>query len=215
MRRPKLEEKLRIDDRFLFNLGRRFPAIYSVALTIFCVAYRVFPAPDFLVLCLLIYAAHMKRARRFIKNWFPFLALFLAYDTMRGIVDNIAGIVHVNELIEAELYLFGTLPTKVLQQFYRTPILDWAGAFFYSLHFLVPFVFAFILWSRSPENYRKYTVALLITSYGALITFLAYPSAPPWFGINAERILFQLDGVIGVPLYATIYAFIEPNPFAA
>jgi hypothetical protein len=213
--KAKVDKGLRINDSFLFNLARRFPIIYSVALIIFCLAYKVFPAPDFLVLCLFIYAAHMKRAHRFIKDWFPFIALFLAYDTMRGIADNIAGIVHVTELINAELYLFGTIPTKALQQSYRTPILDWTGAIFYSLHFIVPFVFGFILWNRSPKNYRKYTVALLITSYSALITFLAYPSAPPWFGINAERILFQMDGVMGVPLYATIYAFIEPNPFAA
>lgn len=213
--KAKLDDKFRIGDRFLFNLGRGFPVIYSVALIIFCMAYRVFPAPDFLVLCLFIYAAYMKRSQRFIKDWVPFIALLLAYDTMRGIVNHIAGIVHVNSLIKADLFLFGAIPTKVLQQFYRTPILDWTGAFFYSLHFIVPLVFGFILWNRSPENYRKYTVALLITSYTALITFLAYPSAPPWFGINAERILFQMDGVIGVPLYATIYAFIEPNPFAA
>ena len=213
--KAKVDKGLRINDSFLFNLARRFPIIYSVALIIFCLAYKVFPAPDFLALCLFIYAAHMKRAHRFIKDWFPFIALFLAYDTMRGIADNIAGIVHVTELINAELYLFGTIPTKALQQSYRTPILDWTGAIFYSLHFIVPFVFGFILWNRSPKNYRKYTVALLITSYSALITFLAYPSAPPWFGINAERILFQMDGVMGVPLYATIYAFIEPNPFAA
>lgn len=213
--KTKVDKRLRIDDRFLFNLARRFPIIYSVALIIFCIVYRVFPAPDFLVLCLFIYAAHMKRAHRFIKDWVPFITLFLAYETMRGIVYHIAGIVHVTELIEAELYLFGTIPTKVLQQFYRNPILDWTGAFFYSLHFIVPIVFGFVLWNRSPKNYRKYTVALLITSYSALITFLAYPSAAPWFGINAERILFQIDGVIGVPLYATIYAFIEPNPFAA
>ncbi|NIR87736.1 inositol phosphorylceramide synthase [Candidatus Bathyarchaeota archaeon] len=211
----KVDKGLRINDRFLFNLARRFPIIYSVALIIFCLVYRVFPAPDFLALCLFIYAAHMKRAHRFIKDWFPFMALLLAYDTMRGIAYKIAGIVHVTEPINAELYLFGTIPTKVLQQFYRTPILDWAGAFFYSLHFVIPFVFGFVLWYRSPKNYRKYTVALLITSYSALITFLAYPAAPPWFGINAERILFQMDGVMGVPLYATIYAFIEPNPFAA
>ncbi|MFQ6086410.1 MAG: phosphatase PAP2 family protein [Candidatus Bathyarchaeia archaeon] len=213
--KTKADKGLRIDDRFLFNLGRKFPMIYSAALIVFCIVYRVFPAPDFLALCLFIYAAHMKRARRFIKDWFPFIALLLAYETMRGIVHHIAGVVHVTELIEAEVYLFGAIPTKVLQQFYRTPVLDWTGAFFYSLHFIVPFMFGFVLWNRSPENYRKYTVALLITSYSALITFLAYPSAPPWFGINAERILFQLDGVIGVPLYATIYAFIEPNPFAA
>ena len=213
--KAKVDKGLRINDSFLFDLARKFPIIYSVALIIFCLAYKVFPAPDFLALCLFIYAAHMKRAHRFIKDWFPFIALFLAYDTMRGIADNITGIVHVTELINAELYLFGTIPTKALQQSYRTPILDWTGAIFYSLHFIVPFVFGFILWNRSPKNYRKYTVALLITSYSALITFLAYPSAPPWFGINAERILFQMDGVMGVPLYATIYAFIEPNPFAA
>jgi len=205
----------RMDERFPFYLGRRFPVVYSLALIIFCIVYNVFPALDFLVLCLFICAAYIKRAQRFMKDWFPFVALLMAYGTMRGITDNIANIVHVTEPIKAELCLFGTIPTVMLQQFYRTPILDWVGALFYSLHFLVPFVFGFVLWNRSSENYRKYTVALLITSYSALITFLAYPSAPPWFGIDAERILFQMDGMIGVPFYATIYGFIAPNPFAA
>ncbi len=213
--KARVDRVMRIDDRFSFNLGRRFPVIYSLALIIFCIVYNVSPALDFLVLCLFICAAYIKRAQRFMKDWFPFVALLMAYGTMRGFTDNIANIVHVTEPIEAELCLFGTIPTMMLQQFYRTPILDWVGAFFYSLHILVPFVFGFVLWNRSPENYRKYTVALLITSYSSLITFLAYPSAPPWFGINAERILFQMDGVIGVPLYATIYGFIAPNPFAA
>lgn len=211
----KVDSVRRMDERFPFNLGRRFPVVYSLALIIFCIVNNVFPALDFLVLCLFICAAYIKRAQRFMKDWFPFVALLMAYGTMRGITDNIANIVHVTEPIKAELCLFGTIPTVMLQQFYRTPILDWVGALFYSLHFLVPFVFGFVLWNRSSENYRKYTVALLITSYSALITFLAYPSAPPWFGIDAERILFQMDGVIGVPLYATIYGFIAPNPFAA
>jgi len=211
----KVDSVRRMDERFPFNLGRRFPVVYSLALVIFCIVNNVFPALDFLVLCLFICAAYIKRAQRFMKDWFPFVALLMAYGTMRGITDNIANIVHVTEPIKAELCLFGTIPTVMLQQFYRTPILDWVGALFYSLHFLVPFVFGFVLWNRSSENYRKYTVALLITSYSALITFLAYPSAPPWFGIDAERILFQMDGVIGVPLYATIYGFVAPNPFAA
>ncbi len=211
----KVDSVRRMDERFPFNLGRRFPVVYSLALIIFCIVNNVFPALDFLVLCLFICAAYIKRAQRFMKDWFPFVALLMAYGTMRGITDNIANIVHVTEPIKAELCLFGTIPTVMLQQFYRTPILDWVGALFYSLHFLVPFVFGFVLWNRSSENYRKYTVALLITSYSALITFLVYPSAPPWFGIDAERILFQMDGVIGVPLYATIYGFIAPNPFAA
>lgn len=214
-KKAKIFKRLRIDDHFLFNLGRSFPIVYSVALCIFCIVYEVYPAPDFLVLCLFVYAAYIKRAQRFIKDWVPFIALFLAYDAMRGIANNIMGIVHVTELISAELHIFGMIPTLVLQQFYRNPILDWTGGFFYALHFIVPMMFGFILWNRSPENYRKYVFALLLCSYSALITFLVYPSAPPWFGVNAERILFHLDGVVGVPFYATIYAFFEPNPFAA
>lgn len=214
-KKEKIFKRLRIDDHFLFNSGRSFPIVYSVALCIFCIVYRVYPAPDFLVLCLFVYAAYIKRVQRFIKDWVPFIALFLAYDAMRGIANNITGIVHVTELISAELHVFGMIPTLVLQQFYRNPVLDWTGGFFYALHFIVPMMFGFILWNRSPENYRKYVFALLLCSYSALITFLVYPSAPPWFGVNAERILFHLDGVVGVPFYATIYAFFEPNPFAA
>ena len=205
----------RIDDHLLLNLARLLPIIYLVALCIFCVVYNIFPGPDFLILCFFIYAAFTKRAQRFIKDWFPFLALFFAYEAMRGIAHNITGIVHVTELISAELQIFGTIPTLELQQFYRSPILDSIGAFFYSLHFLIPTVFGFVLWHRSRENYKKYTIALLVSSYSALITILLYPSAPPWFGVNAERILFQVDQAMGIPFYATLFVLIQPNPFAA
>ena len=67
----------------------------------------------------------------------------------------------------------------------------------------------------SPENYRKYTVAFLLCTYGALITFLVFPSAPPWFALNADRILFQIDHQIGVPVCATIFDWIQPYPFAS
>jgi len=209
------DSKGRIDDHFLLNLARLLPIIYLVALCIFCVAYDVFPGPDFLVLCFFIYAAFTKRAQRFIKDWIPFLALFFAYEAMRGFAYKITGIVHVTELISAEVRIFGTIPTLVLQHFYRSPILDWLGAFFYSLHFLIPTVFGFVLWHRSRENYQKYAIALLLSSYSALITILLYPSAPPWFGVQAERILFHIDHEMGIPFYATLFVLIEPNPFAA
>jgi membrane-associated phospholipid phosphatase len=212
--KKKKDSKGRIDDRFL-NLARLFPIIYLVALCIFCLVYNIFPGPDLLVLCFFIYAAFAKRAQRFLKDWIPFLALFFAYEAMRGIAYNMAGEVHVTELINAELQIFGTIPTLVLQHLFRSPILDWIGAFFYSLHFLIPTVFAFILWRRSRENYSKYMIALLLCSYSALITVLLFPTAPPWFGVKADRILFQIDHDMGVPFYGTLFALIQPNPFAA
>lgn len=215
--RPKGGRGLRsrVDDNFIHSIARLLPAAYLVALLIFSVVYKRFPGPDFLILCFLLYAANAKRVKRFIRDWIPFVALFLAYEAMRGIADNITGIVHVTELINVELQMFGHIPTLILQQFFRNPILDLMGAFFYSLHIIIPTFFGFILWIRSPQNYRKYTFALLLCSYSALITVLAFPTAPPWFGVNAERILFQIDGVIGVPLYATIFFILQPNPFAA
>jgi len=206
---------LQIDDHSAYSLGRIFITIYLAILAVFCVKYNVSPGPEFLVFCFFIYAVYRKWTRRFIKDWVPFVALFLAYEAMYGIADNISGIVHAHELISAELQLFGTIPTLVLQQFYRTPVFDYLGAFFYSLHFMIPTVFGFILWKYSPENYRKFTFAFLVCTYSALITFLVYPSAPPWFGVRAERVLFQIDHTIGLPVYATIFGLIQPNPFAA
>lgn len=115
----------------------------------------------------------------------------------------------------AELQVFGIVPTLLLQQVYRTPILDYLGALFYSLHFIAPTIFAFVLWKYKPKDYAKYTLAFTICTYSALITFLIYPVAPPWFGVKAARILFQVDHNLGIPIYKTIFDYIQPNLFAA
>jgi membrane-associated phospholipid phosphatase len=116
-----------------------------------------------------------------VKDWIPFIALFLSFEAMREIPSNALGFLHPNDLATVELRIFGTIPTLVLQQLYRSTFLDYLGAFFYSLHFIVPTVFAFILWRYSPKNYGKYVCAILVCSYSALITALLYPTAPPWY----------------------------------
>jgi membrane-associated phospholipid phosphatase len=192
-----------------------FPAIYASILCVFYLAYRVYPGPEFLVLCFFIYAAYNKWSRRFVKDWVPFVTFFLSYQLMNGFVGDMSRIVHVGEPINADLRLFGSVPTLVLQQFYRSAFLDYAGALFYSLHFIAPAIFAFVLWKYESKDYWKYTLAFAICTYSALVTFLIYPVAPPWFGVNATRILFQVDNRLGVPLYRTLFDYIQPNPFAA
>ena len=212
---PDSDGKWRFDYRSSRILGIAFPSIYASVLLVFCLVRNVFPGPEFVVLCFLIYAAYNRWTRRFVKDWVPLVILFISYEAMYGIVDNISGIVHVAEPINADLQMFGAIPTLVLQQFYRSPILDYTGAFFYSLHFIIPTAFAFVLWKFYPKSYWKYTIALAFCTYSALITFLIYPVAPPWFGVKATRILFQLDHNLGAPVYRTIFDYIQPNPFAA
>jgi membrane-associated phospholipid phosphatase len=203
------------DSRYVQALSIVLPAAFSLTLLSLCLAYGVIPGPETLVLCFFIFAAYNKRSRRFVKDWFPFLSLFLCYEAMNTIVPTLSKVVHVAEPVNMELGLFGSIPTLVLQQLYRTPFLDYMGAFFYSLHFFAPTVFAFLLWKYAPENYRKYVLALGIGTYSALITFLVYPVAPPWYGVQATRILTQLDHNLGVPFYRSIFDFLESNPFAA
>lgn len=215
--KKKIDTKLkpRIDYRFPRVLGIALPAAYASILSISYIVYDVVPGPEFVFLCFFIYAMYSKWTRRFVKDWAPFVALLLSYQAMYGLVGRIAGIVHVQEPIRADLQIFGSIPTLVLQQLYRTPILDYLGALVYSLHFIAPTIFAFLLWKYKSQHYWKYTLALAISTYAALITFLVYPVAPPWYGINATRILFQVDNTVGVQVYRTIFDFFQPNPFAA
>jgi len=203
------------------RLGLVFCVIYLAVLCIFCVRFNVIPGPEFLVVCFLIYAAYAKWTRRFVKDWIPFIVLFLSFEAMRGIPFNALGFSHVTELASVELRIFGTIPTLVLQQFYRSTFLDYLGAFFYSLHFIIPTMFAFALWRYSAKNYGKYVCALLLCSYSALLTALLYPTAPPWYPYPmlpvspATRILFQVDSQIGIPIYHTIFGLFGSNPVAA
>jgi membrane-associated phospholipid phosphatase len=220
-REKNADQTLEKDARSASKLGIVFCAIYLAVLSVLCVRFSVFPGPEFFVACFLIYAANSKWTRRFVKDWIPFIVLFLSFEAMREIPFNTLGVVYPNQLASVEKQIFGTIPTLVLQQFCRSSFLDYLGAVFYSLHFIIPTVFAFVLWRYSPKNYGKYVGALLVCSYSALITALLYPTAPPWYQFYAPgpthviRILSQVDAEIGMPLYRTIFGLIGSNPFAA
>lgn len=194
-----------------------FPGLYLVAIAIFSLKYQIIPGPEFLVLAFLIYAAYNKRTWGFLKDWLPFITVFISYEIMYGIVGAIAQYNLHNGPKNVEMLLFGQIPSFVLQHNILMPILDYMGAFFYSLHFFAPTIFAFILWKVSPKNYWKYTVAFGVCTYGALITFLFYPVAPPWLVIpNVTRILTDsVDVNLGIPVYRTLFDFLSPNLYAA
>lgn len=221
------EHKAKFDYHSSRFFALLFPAIYIVALTIFCLYYQIIPGPEFIVLVFLIYAAYNKTTWKFLKDWLPFITVFLSYETMYGLVDVFAkNNLHLGPH-NLELSLFGQMPTLFLQQFFRLPFLDYMGAFFYSLHFFAPTIFAFILWRASPKDYWKYTVSFGICTYAALLTFLVYPVAPPWWQLNSlfspnyvgpqvQRILTgSVDQSLGVPVYKTMFDFLSPNQYAA
>ncbi len=213
------KKKLAFDYRSSRFFALLFPAVYLIAIAIFSITYSIIPGPEFLILAFLIYAAYNKTTWRFLKDWLPFITVFTSYEIMRGIVGGVITqeVCHLGPYI-LEMGIFNNqLPSILLQSAIRFPILDYAGAAFYSLHFFAPTIFAYILWRVSPPNYWKYTVAFGICTYTALITFLFYPVAPPWIqDPNVLRILTEsVDASLGIPVYRTMFDFLSPNRFAA
>jgi len=221
----KTKSNARLDYSSSRILGILLPAVYVSILLAFCFIYKVWPTPELIALCFLIYAAYNKRTLRFVRDWVPFISIFLSYEAMNTIVGSLSRTVHVEQPINLELQLFGSIPTLVLQQYLRSPFLDGLAAFFYSVHFIAPVVFAFVLWKYSPKNYQGYLIAFAIGTYTALVTFVLYPVAPPWYGLSTAnplwngpqvvRVLFQVDNSIGSPFYKTIFDYVGSNPFAA
>ena len=169
-------DKLKVDVGFDYHSSRFFSLIflivYIVAITIFCLEYKIIPGPEFLVLGILFIAAYNKQTYRALKDWLPFITVFLSYEVMYSFVGTVSsGNLHSGPKL-VDTYLFGQVPSLILQQSFRLPILDYMGAFFYSIYFFVPTIFAYIVWRKSPKNYWKYTVAFGVLTYSALITFL-------------------------------------------
>jgi membrane-associated phospholipid phosphatase len=215
-------EKVKLDLSFDYHSSRFFSllflGIYVVAATIFCVEFTVMPGPEFLVLGILFYASYNQRTWSALKDWLPFVTVFISYEMMYGFVGTISEFNLHSGPQKWELQLFNHLPSMILQQNFRFPALDYIGALFYGSYFFIPTIFAFIVWRKSPKNYWKYIVAFGVLTYSALITFLFYPVAPPWKALPdvTTRILTaSVDPSLGIPVYKTLFDFLGGNVNAA
>ena len=209
---------------------------YVVVLSGLMIVSGVSVTPDVLLIALGLAAVILGRGRLFIRDWVPFIGLFLAYELMRGYADDINRVIHDADILGLERALFGgLLPTQVLQEaFHPASGLDaWAiaGTIFYFLHFPLPIAVAFLLWVRRRRAYYDYIAALILLSMAGFATYLVLPVAPPWWAAEHGLIpgpdgapaitylkaqgfndLAQMLGFEGRYLYS--YAIYEVNPNA-
>jgi membrane-associated phospholipid phosphatase len=185
--------------------------------------------PEWVVLALLLIAIAMGRGRTFLVDWTPFLVLFFAYEAMRGFASKTGFAPY--DLSGLERAVFGgTLPTLTLQHaFYRPDAVgpqDVAAMFFYFMHFPLPILVGFVFWLRSRDQYHRFVAALLLMAFLAFITYLFWPSAPPWWQFNPNSV--PPDQAVHKILNETVakywgtsyivtplYTHLNPNQFAA
>lgn len=136
-----------------------------------------------------------------LRDWVPFVVLFLAYELMRGLADEAGLPVHVGDVARLERSLFGGhLPTAVLQGWLHPSAgTDWlavAGTGVYYFHFVLPVVTALLLWRRRRELFHPYLVSLILLSFAGFVTYLLLPVAPPWLASQ----LGELGRMAGEPV---------------
>ncbi|MBA3779990.1 MAG: phosphatase PAP2 family protein [Chloroflexi bacterium] len=184
---------------------------YVALLSALMIARGIAVTPDVLLVAMGLAAALLGRGRLFLRDWVPFIALFFAYELMRGYADDLGAAVHVTDIIALERLLhLGALPTEVLQHWFRPA----AGSFdaiavmatiVYFLHFPLPLAIGFLLWLRRRRVFYDYVAALIVLCLAGFATYLVLPVAPPWWA--AER--GALAGPDGLPLVA----YLKPEGF--
>jgi hypothetical protein len=175
--------------------------------------------PEWVLIVLLVIAVALGRGRRFIADWAPFLLLFFAYEAMRGFAAKTNFAPHDLSGIERAVF-GGTIPTLVLQHaFYRPGVIgiqDLLGMVFYFLHFVLPIVVGFVFWVNSREHYWRFISALLVMCFLSFLTYLFWPSAPPWYQIH-EVVKINDETVHRLWGYTLVFVYhgFNPNQFAA
>lgn len=174
-------------------------------------------SPDYLLLILVPVAVASGRFVRFLRDWVPFIALFLGYEAVRGIAPKSGIPVHYRYVIRVDRLLFGgTDPSQWLQEHLGS--LRWlaiACTVVYFCHFVIPITVGMVLWLVDRVEFLRFVVALLGMSFAAFVVFLLVPVAPPWLA-NEHHLLPGVHSLIALPsAVSPFYNWLNPDDAAA
>lgn len=196
---------------------------YVVAVSGIMIWQGISVSPDYLLLIFVPVALLTGRFLRFLGDWVPFIAIFLGWEAMRGIVHNDGIAPQVTSLVDAEKWLFaGHDPTEVLQHAVSGTtlhVLAVAATVVYFCHFAVPLLVGLVLWLKDRTQYLRFVTALLGMCLVGFIFFMLVPTAPPWYAAK-HGVLGGVTDLIGsqhtLPSAVSgYYQLLNPNPTAA
>jgi hypothetical protein len=184
--------------------------------------------PDRMLLVFLVPALVLGAARKYLRDFVPFAILIFAYAELRGLAHVISPHPFYAPQLRLERALFGVVPAQWLQQ----RLLDGTTTRWYDtlagellrVHYVVPPLLAFLLWTRSRALFFRFAASMIVLSFAAALVFAAFPAAPPWAAAKAGL----LPGVVKLPHPFTTHAssaglnahsslgtFVPGNPYAA
>jgi len=223
---------------FLRNPGRLFmpvenrsyriiiwvTGVYSLLVSLIPL-FRFVPRPPLQLgiwlVCYLLY--RLRPIPDSLRRWIFYLFLFVTYPALRNVVTSYAASFHCADVIAAERWLFGCLPSHSLQMLLnpegRLLWFDYVFAILHSTIFWLPVIISVVvLRARGPAKMRRVSVAVTILSLAGYLTYILYPVTPPWMASlegmapPMSRVVFNALGRI-VP--GDVAGTFQPSPRGA
>ncbi len=198
--------------------------IGAIACVIAFIREPSFPTPDKLIVFLTFIFMVMHQAVAMLKKMLPFVIIILIYESFRGLAHSLNSHVNYTFAPHFDKFVFGSLPTKTLQNWWWHGHVQWYDYMFYlpyMLFFAMPFALALLIWKTREKYYWWGVTAYSITFFGAFVSFLLFPAAPPWMASQQNviepitRISSSVWTSLGIQNFPSIYNHIAPNPVAA
>ncbi len=191
---------------------------YISALNIF--VFRTSPEIIALQFAIILLFLNRTKGFQFTKDWIIFISIFVAYEYLRGIVDDISPFKQYTlyYAYHIEKAIFGTLPTVFFQKIIKpTDIFLNILLIFYSAFFYYSFVIAFFIWLKSRKVFWEYTTMFVLFTYIGLLMFFLLPTAPPWMikEIDTQRYLYQETILHHMRELSVYYYYVQSNEVAA
>jgi len=172
-----------------------------------------------------------------IINSFPFFILWISYELMSKIKENLLyPRVLTKEIYLLEMKIFGWIfggmtPNQWFHSILYSVPIDLILGGIYLLHAFVPLVFGLYLYFKGDEKNFKFLVITFYTvTLLSFILFVSFPAAAPWYisqygfiqpDITANYThsltagLGRIDEILGVNIFSWYYGTFEQNSFAA
>jgi hypothetical protein len=183
-------------------------------------------SPEVFVVFAGVIAVMLGRGRAFVRDWAPFLLIFLAWQLARSLADDIGARVQSDSIIAIERFIsFGTVPSVLAQKAWYVPgqisVLDVSMTLVYLAHFLLPLIAAFLLWVLRRHLYYPFVMALMLLSFAQFATAVALPVAPPRFAalygdaLAVHDISLDVTQALHLGTLSWAYQNLNGNPVAA
>lgn len=127
-------------------------------------------------------------ARGIVLELLPFIAILVAYDSLRGSAGHLFA-VHYLPQLDVDRWLFGgATPSVSLQHWLWHGHVVWYDVVFwcvYLTHFFATPIVAAVLWKFDRGRFRVFAVFVAVLSFMGLATYALFPAAPPWMASQA------------------------------